>query len=252
VGTSVLRVGDVWKSFGDVTVLGGVSFGVAADRITALLGSNGAGKTTIFNLISGFLRPDRGSITLYDRPVSHAPPYRVARMGIGRLFQDVRVFGELTVLDNLLLGLSLPGESSTGTLLAPWRGFAAQSRARATARDTLERVGLDVILSRRASDLSYGQQKRLALGRALMSSPRLLLLDEPTSGLDPMGVLQFVELIRGLRSTQLTLLVIEHNRSVVEQIADWVIFLDQGVVLREGATASVLADPELARRYLGQ
>jgi ABC-type branched-subunit amino acid transport system ATPase component len=251
-GTTVLQISDVWKSFRDVRVLGGVSFEVATDCVTSLLGSNGAGKTTIFNLISGFLRPDRGSISLYHQAVSHASPYRVARMGVGRLFQDVRVFGELTILDNLLLGLSLPGESAVGALLTSWRGFAAQRRFRRVALDMLELVGLDVDPSRKASDLSYGQQKRLGLGRALMSSPRLLLLDEPTSGLDPMGVDEFVDLIRGLHSEHLTLLVIEHNRTVVERIADWVIFLDQGVVLREGPTKEVMADPELARRYLGQ
>lgn len=251
-GTTILQVGDVWKSFRDVTVLSGVTFGVSSGRVTSLLGSNGAGKTTIFNLISGFLRPDRGSIALQDRTVSHFSPFHIAQMGVGRLFQDVRVFGELTVLDNLLLGLSLPGESAIGTLISAWRGLAAQRRARREAVQMLERVGLEVDLFRRGSDLSYGQQKRLALGRALMSAPRLLLLDEPTSGLDPLGIEQFVDLIRSLRSEDLTMLVIEHNRTVVERIADWVIFLDQGVVLREGPTDAIMTDPELARRYLGQ
>ena len=245
-----LSVRGISKAFG-APVLEDVSFEAEAGIVTALLGPNGAGKTTLFNVINGFLRPDRGEVHLGDRRLDGRSAHRVARLGVARLFQDVRVLGQLSILDNLLLGLALPGETALGALL-PFRWVGARRPAVGRAREVLELVALDVDINRPARLLSYGQQKRLALARALMSRPSILLLDEPTSGLDPAGVDQCVQVLERLRGLGLVLLLIEHNRSVVERAADRVIFLDEGRVLRSGDTAAVMEDPELARRYLGQ
>lgn len=247
-----LAVAGLRKRFGGLQALDGTTFAVAQGRITCLVGPNGAGKTTIFNIITGFLRPEAGSVTFNGRSLDGERPQAIVRAGIARTFQHLRLFSDLTALDNVLIGLAGQfGEEPLGAIFRPLHTARVQRRRREDARESLAHVGLADRAAERVRNLSYGEQKLLTVARVLATGAELLLLDEPASGLAAGALDQVMALLRRLQAEGKTLLVVEHNTRVVQQIADEVLFLHQGHLLAQGEPARIIADPALAEIYFG-
>jgi branched-chain amino acid transport system ATP-binding protein len=248
----LLEVQGLAKEFGGLAAVSGVDFAVRALQIKALIGPNGAGKTTIFNLISGALRPTRGRV-LFDGALLPDRPHAVAACGIARTFQLVKLFGEMTVLDNVLVGCHRRGR-------AGWLGCAFRTRSardeerqlRARASEVLDLIGLVEWAHVPAGALSYGDQRRLEIGRALASGPRLLLLDEPGAGLDQAEQRRLGTLVSRVRDAGTTVLLVDHHMDFVMDISDEVLVLSYGRKLAEGPPDAVRADPAVIAAYLGE
>jgi branched-chain amino acid transport system ATP-binding protein len=252
-GQPLLRVHDVAVRFGGIVALDGVSFDVAPGRIVGLIGPNGAGKTTLFNCISRLYPCERGAIEFDGVSLLDVPRHGVARLGIGRTFQNLALFGTMSVLDNVMVGrhCRMRGGFLANALRLP---FALESdrETRKKAEGLLELLGLERFADTRVAELPFGTQKRVELGRALAAEPRLLLLDEPASGLNHEEVGAIGELIRRLRDQlKLTVLLVEHHMQLLMSLSDWVVALNFGKRIAEGAPAEVRNHPELVRAYLG-
>lgn len=250
--TDYLRVEAVNHSFGGLQALNDCAFTIPAGRITCLVGPNGAGKTTIFNVITGFLRPDTGEVRFRGRVLTGLSPQTIVHAGVARSFQNLRLFLDLTALDNVMV--ALPGgfgEEPLGALFRPFHAARTDRRRRDTARERLAHVGLADRAGERVRNMSYGEQKLLTIARLLATGAELLLLDEPASGLAAGALDQVMALLRRLQDEGKTLLVVEHNTRVVQQIADHVLFLHQGHLMAEGTPAAIIADPALAEIYFG-
>lgn len=240
------------KSFGGLRAVDGVSLSFEAGKVTGLVGPNGAGKTTLFHLICGALKPDSGEVLYRGRPIQGLPPWVIAQMGIGRLFQDVRVFPKLTVLENVLVAQAHQrGERVAAALFARPAVRREERAATAAALDLLDFVGLADYAGQPAEALSYGQQKLLAIARLLGAGADVLLLDEPTAGVSPTLIHRLLEVIRGLAGQGCTVVLIEHNMNVVLDVADWVYFLSEGNVAAFGLPIEVLGDSSVRAAYLG-
>lgn len=233
------------RSFGGVKAVAGVSLSLTAGMVTALVGPNGAGKTTCFNLITGNLRADAGSAMLRGQSIMGLKPHRVARMGVARSFQDLRLFSHMSVRDNV--------RTATETSSWFWQpGGATARRAReAATEEALERTGLTALAEARAIDLAYAERKFLSMARILAARADIWLLDEPASGLDLSSRRRFGELLKEARRQGVAICLIEHNLDVVTELADRIAFLDQGLVLAEGDPQTILRDPKLAAIYFG-
>lgn len=248
-----LILNGVGKRFGDFWALRGVRASVPAGKITAFIGPNGAGKTTLLHVIAGTLRPDEGSIRFGRTEITGIPSYEVARMGIGRQFQDVRIFGGLSVLDNVVVGL-LPHGSQDA-----WQAWFGTRKARqiqkeyqGTALYWIEHVGLKDDWQRNARELSFGQQKLLSLARLFACGCKFLLLDEPTAGVSPKMVEQITGLVRGsVVDRGVTVALVEHNMSVVADLAYWIHFLHEGRVAFSGERDHVLGNKSVRQMYMG-
>ena len=247
-----LRVENVSKSFGSFQALQDVNITAKIGQVTALVGPNGAGKTTLFHVIGGNLTPDSGKVFLNSKDVTGLPPYKVARRHVGRLFQDVRIFPALSVAENIEVAFLHRSDYSLYTTLAWWLSEAREKDRRERAMAWLDFVGLADKADEPAGELSYGQQKLLALARIVALRPALLLLDEPTAALSPAMTKKMVELIRQLVSDQkLTIALIEHNMSVVRDLADYIYFLHEGSVHTHGTQKEVLENPAVRELYMG-
>lgn len=247
-----LECRNLTKTFGGLKAVDNVSVIFEAGKVTALIGPNGAGKTTLFHLISGALRPDSGEVWYRGRRIDGLPPWRIAQMGIGRLFQDVRVFGRLTALDNVRVAFrKQKGENPLWAILRWLRVNREEQILTDEARRWLEFVGLRELENSLAEDLSYGQQKLLAIARLLAAGADVFLLDEPTAGVNPEMVRSLLSLIRRLAKEGKTVVVIEHNMNVVMEIADWVFFMDEGQIVAFGLPEEVLGDRTVRAAYLG-
>ena len=233
----ILDLDGLTKRFGGVRANDGVSFSVAEGEIVGLLGPNGAGKTTLFSCVSGYLRPDAGRVRFDGHDVTRRSPSELARRGLVRTFQVVRVFRALSALDNVVVGALLRE-----------RGVA---RARERAREVLEQVGLQSRADVRARDLTMADRKRLELARALATRPRMLLLDEVMSGLTPREVADAVALVRRLRDTGITIVLVEHVLEVVMPLAERVVVLDHGRKIAEGDPKDVARERAVVEAYLG-
>jgi ABC-type branched-subunit amino acid transport system ATPase component len=247
-----LDVAGVTKSFGGLQALNDCTFTVTHGQISCLVGPNGAGKTTIFNVITGFLRPESGTVSFQGHLLNGLPSRRVVDLGICRSFQNLRLFTELSALDNVTV--YLPGrtdENPFRPLLRPLRGGAERRQRRERAREILDEVGLAGRAEDFVRNLSYGEQKLLCVARLLASGAELLLLDEPASGLASEALESMITLLLRLKEKGKTFLVVEHNTRVVRRLADRVVFLHQGHVLAHGDPASIIADPALAEIYFG-
>jgi ABC-type branched-subunit amino acid transport system ATPase component len=250
--TDYLQATGVDVRFGGLRALQDCGFTVDQGRITCLVGPNGAGKTTIFNVITGFLRPNEGSVAFKGRVLDGMRPQAIVAAGIARTFQNLRLFQDLTALDNVLVGLPhQSGEEPLAAIFRPLHVARAQSRRRAEALETLAHVGLVDRARELVRNLSYGEQKLLTIARVLATGAELLLLDEPASGLSAGALDAVMALLRRLQSEGKTLLVVEHNTRVVQQIADDVLFLHQGHLMATGSPDSIISDPALAEIYFG-
>lgn len=245
-----LTVTALSKRFDGVAAITDFSLTAISGSVIGLIGPNGAGKTTVFNLISGFLLPDAGDIRWNGIPLLGMPPHRIARSGIARLFQDLRLVRQLSVLDNILLALpGLHGEKFWSALL---RGRRQPDRTAALDRADafLRRLGLWDSRAHLADDLSYGQQKLLALGMCMASDAELYLLDEPIAGISSGMAEAVLALIRELRGAGKIVIVIEHNLGALQSIADRLVVMAGGRVIADGAPSAVLDDPGVLSAYL--
>jgi branched-chain amino acid transport system ATP-binding protein len=249
---TLLSVRELRVSFGAIAAVDGVSLTVAAGEIVGLVGPNGAGKTTLFNAISGQIRPDSGTVEFDGVRIDGLAPFRRARLGIGRTFQLLEVFGELSVRDNLLVAARARRHQAS-----LWRDLvdagAASAEEWAEVEHALVRVGLADRADAPVSTLSLGACRLVELGRALVAGPTLLLADEPTSGLDPGESARMADTLRSAqRDSGLAVLVVEHNLATVRAVADRVVVLHLGRVIADGDFATVMADPTVRQAYLGR
>jgi neutral amino acid transport system ATP-binding protein len=250
----ILVVDCVWKSFGGLQAVAGASLALRRGSINALIGPNGAGKTTLFDLITGFTIPDGGSIRFEGKAIGGMPAYRVARLGLVRTFQLTRVFGAMTVLENMMLAApDQPGEKLSRRLLPKGKARRREREVHDRAIALLERFKLATKAADYAASLSGGQRKLLELARALMTQPRLLLLDEPMAGVNRVlgrQLLDFVEELR--RSDGMTFLFVEHDMDVVMTRANHVVVMAEGAVVAEGPPEKIRSDERVIDAYLGQ
>jgi branched-chain amino acid transport system ATP-binding protein len=250
----LLELSQIYKSFGGVQAEQDVSISVDRNQIVSLIGPNGAGKTTIFNLISGIYRADSGSIFFDSRDISRLESHEIAKRGIARTFQNIRLFKGLSVIGNLLI----PQDSArTYSVFSAMLGLPAHRKADRENRDRcmeqLELLGLADYRDEDPSNLPYGLQRRVELGRALACGPKLLMLDEPAAGLNPSEVSEFIELLLRLRRKfGFGILIIEHRMAVVNELSEYIYVLNFGKLLAHGKPEFIRNDPEVIKAYLGE
>jgi len=247
-----LEVANVSRRFGGVLAVDDVSFSIAEGGLSALIGPNGAGKTTLFNAITNLFPPTGGEARFFGQPLTGLDGHRVARLGLVRTFQTARVFPGMTVLENVLAGAHLHARAHPLAQMFRLPGARAEERGlRHKARALLELVGLDGFAETAATDLPMGAQKNLEVIRALMARPRMLLLDEPAAGLNDSETAELAALLTAIRDNGVTIMVVEHNMSLVMGIADQVIVLDAGKLVALGPPSFIQGDPRVIEAYVG-
>jgi branched-chain amino acid transport system ATP-binding protein/branched-chain amino acid transport system permease protein len=260
----ILKVRGLCKSFGGIHAVRDLDFDLQRGRIVALVGPNGAGKTTVFNLLTGALKSDRGSVELNGDDVRGLPPDRIARKGMVRSFQDVRLFGRMTAAENVMLGIheaapevwrwpsgTRGGENLVDLFLRPAETARVERETRARAMELLRLVGLAGVAETQAGALSFGQQKLVSFARLLGTDADVLLLDEPASGIDSRWVDGILELVAFMRDSGKTVCIVEHSLHVVERLADTAIFMELGRITAQGTVRELTSDPRLAEVYFG-
>ena len=247
---AILKITDMSKAFDGVKAVDRLSLVIEEQQITSLIGPNGAGKTTLFNLICGFLPSDGGSIIFRDQTIDGAAPYRIARLGIGRTFQDFRLIRKISVLDNIMLGFQNQAGEGVLHALAGWKTKREEQRNVDKARGLLEFVRLENKSGDLTEALSYGQQKLLTLACCLAMDAHLLLLDEPVAGIEPETSCRILDLLQELRDQGKTIFLIEHNLEAVRIVSDFVMVMDEGRKIAEGTPEAVMRDPTVLEAYL--
>ncbi len=249
----ILELKGVTKKFGGVTAINDTTFRVNSKEIYGLIGPNGAGKTTMFNIITGNYQATEGEIVFRSEKLNGLKPHIIVKKGIARTFQNIRLFNTMSVMDNVLIGFDFQAKYTyLESILRFPRFFGEEKRIRKRAMEILEYFGIAEFADYKATDLSYGQQRKVEIARALATNPSMLLLDEPAAGMNPAETKELAELIRTARDDfDLTVLLIEHDMQFVNHLCDKVLVLDYGKTIFEGSPADAIKDKEVVAAYLG-
>ncbi len=251
---AILKVSGLCMRFGGLLAVNGVNLTVKEKQVVSMIGPNGAGKTTVFNCLNGFYQPTAGEILLDGDPIQGLPGHKIARKGVVRTFQNVRLFKEMTAVENLLVAQHQHLNTNFFAGLFKTPGYRkSEKEAMRHAAEWLERVNLTEVANRPAGTLAYGQQRRLEIARCMMTRPRLLMLDEPAAGLNPRETESLKALIGQLRDEHgVTVLLIEHDMKLVMSISDHIAVINQGAPLAEGTPEQIRNNPDVIKAYLGE
>ena len=249
----MLEVQGITQRFGGVTALEDVSFGVAEGGITGIIGPNGACKTTLFNIVTGIYSPSSGTVHLQGKNVTRFAPERLAALGMVRTFQNIELFGKMTVLENVMLGLHTKGKSGilASSLRLPWQ-VAEERRFREQAHHWLEFTGITDLADTEAGGLPFGKGRLLEIARAMALEPKVILMDEPAAGLNSRETLELARLIQKIRESGVTVALVEHDMELVMDICDAIVVLNLGRKLAEGTPREIQEHPEVISAYLGE
>ncbi|VVE36257.1 leucine/isoleucine/valine transporter ATP-binding subunit [Pandoraea capi] len=254
MSAELLKLSGLQMRFGGLLAVDGVEFDVRKNEVFAIIGPNGAGKTTVFNCVGGFYRPTGGSIVLDGDNITGLPSHMVARRGLVRTFQNIRLFRQLTVVENLLVAQHMTVHSGFLQGLFSTGAFRrAERSALERAKMWLDRLGLTPVANREAGTLSYGHQRRLEIARCMITEPRLLMLDEPAAGLNPQEKVELQQLVDKLRHEfGISVLLIEHDMSLVMGVSDRILVMEHGKPIMTGKPDEVRRDPRVIKAYLGE
>lgn len=252
--SNVLEAKDVSVAFGGLLAVNSVDFNIPERSVVSLIGPNGAGKTTFFNVLTGLYKPSAGSIEYIGRDITDLPPHKIASIGIARTFQNIRLFGLMTAQENLMVAMHSHLKSGiASTILRTPKQRREELAAEAKAQEILDFVGIGKWTYEFARNLSYGDQRRLEVARALALDPKVLLLDEPTAGMNPQESQLFVEFVRRLvKERDLSIMLIEHDMKVVMSVSERITVLDQGEKIAEGNPDQIKNNPRVVEAYLGK
>jgi len=250
---TLLEVKRLNKQFGGLHAVKNVDFSVSKGAIKAVIGPNGAGKTTLFNLISGFLKPDGGTVSFRGLPLQGLRPFQIAKRGMSRTFQHIRLFPKMTALENVMVGRHIRSRAGffAGMLHLPWTR-KEEREIRKRSLEIMELLGINSYAEQEATSLAYGQQRAVELARALACEPEMLLLDEPAAGLNMRETVEMGKLITRIRSIGVTVLIVEHDMGLVMKISDEILVLSYGEKIADGKPMGIQKNTEVIRVYLGE
>ena len=249
----MLNLNGIGKRFGGLTALEGISFNVGKGSITGIIGPNGAGKTTLFNVATGIYPPSEGAVKLEGKDISTLPPEGRARLGLVRTFQNIELFGKMTVLENVMVGLHTQSSSGifSSAFRMPWQ-MSEERRIREKAKEWLAFVGIPELEDAEAGTLSFGKGRLLEIARAMALEPKLLLMDEPAAGLNSSETAELADLIKKIRDLGVTVALVEHDMDLVMDICDQLVVLNLGTMLAEGTPREIQDNQAVITAYLGE